>query len=186
MNTENTLVGHLAWCGLIALHMARQTGQVSTPAQDTLFLTRWLTLAEKQRRFRRELASKIRWLLREGREKGVRADRPGKLEYLWLSGSEALLKQNDQYRLQHALQAVQMASWIYMLLDEGQWQGRRMLRLNPSGSGLYLLKDALNEGFNRDGLQAAPLPVRITGDLNALDSLQQRSGWRREPFFYRS
>lgn len=33
----------------------------------------------------------------------------------------------------------------------------------------------------RAGFQAAALPVRITGDLNALDSLLQRSGWRREP-----
>lgn len=53
--------------------------------------------------------------------------------------------------------------------------------MNTSVSGLCLLKDALNAGFHPDGLQAAPLPVRITSDLNALDSLLQRSGWRREP-----
>lgn len=181
MKPCNTSVGHLAWCGLIALHMARQDGQAGTPAQETLFLTRWLAVAEKQRRFSKELAPEIRWLLREGREKGIRADLPGKLEYLWLTGSDALLTQNDLSRLQHALQALQMAGWVYRLLDEGQWQGRKALRLNPSVSGLYLHKDSLHAGFNPAGLQTAPLPARITGDLSALDSLLQRSGWRREP-----
>jgi len=181
MSQDNNPVGHLAWCGLIALHMVRQDCQVSTPAQETLFLTRWLAVAEKQRRFSKELAPDIRWLLREGREKGVRADLPGKLEYLWLTGSDALMAQNDLSRLQHALQALQMAGWVYRLLDEGQWQGRKALRLNPSVSGLYLHKNSLHAGFDPAGLQTAALPVRITGDLNALDSLLQRSGWRREP-----
>jgi len=67
MNPDNTSVGHLAWCGLIALHMARQDRQVSTPAQETLFLTRCLAVAEK-RRFSKEPAPDIRWLLREGCE----------------------------------------------------------------------------------------------------------------------
>lgn len=181
MNPGNTSVGHLAWCGLIALNMARQDGQVSTPAQDTLFLTRWLAVAEKQRRFCKELAPEIRWLLREGREMGVRADLPGKLEYLWLTGSEALLRQDDLSRLQHALQALQMAGWIYMLLDEKQWRGPNAPRLNPSVSGLYLHKDSLNAGFNPAGLHTGDLPIRITGDLKALDSLLQRSGWHRKP-----
>ncbi|WP_145033878.1 DUF2913 family protein [Pantoea ananatis] len=104
MDTGNTSTGHLAWCGLVALQLAKQDGTVITPAQESLFLTRWLAVAEKQRRFRKELASDIRWLLKEGREKGVRADLTGKLEYLWRSGSADLLAQNDLYRLQHALQ----------------------------------------------------------------------------------
>ncbi|WP_323169462.1 hypothetical protein [Pantoea agglomerans] len=90
------------------------------------------------------------------------------------------MAQNDMSRLQHALQALQMAGWVYMLLDEGQWQSRKALRLNPSVSGLYLHKDSLHAGFDPACLQTAALPVRITGDLNALDSLLQRSGWRRE------
>ena len=87
MNTGNNSTAHLAWCGLVVLQLARRDGSVITPAQESLFLTRWLAVVEKQRRFRKELAGDIRWLLKEGREKGVRADLPGKLEYLWLSGS---------------------------------------------------------------------------------------------------
>ncbi|WBV24379.1 DUF2913 family protein [Pantoea piersonii] len=48
---------------------------VNSPAQENLFfLCRWLATAEKKRLFRRELANDIRWLLKEGREKGLRAD----------------------------------------------------------------------------------------------------------------
>ena len=42
MNNDNLNVSHLAWCGLIALHTARRDGIVTSPAQDNLFLTRWL------------------------------------------------------------------------------------------------------------------------------------------------
>ncbi|MCE2003841.1 DUF2913 family protein [Enterobacter asburiae] len=87
MNKDNLNVSHLAWCGLIALHTARRDGLVTSPAQVNLFLTRWLATAEKQRRFPREMASDISWLLKQGREKGLRADLPGKLEYLWRAGN---------------------------------------------------------------------------------------------------
>ena len=181
MDTGNTSTGHLAWCGLVALQLAKQDGTVITPAQESLFLTRWLAVAEKQRRFRKELASDIRWLLKEGREKGVRADLTGKLEYLWRSGSADLLAQNDLYRLQHALQLVQNAGWVCIMLSDAEWQGRRALRLSPAVSGIYLLKQVLHGGFDHAGQQTKPLPARITGDLSALDSLLGRSGWRREP-----
>ncbi|EAB4450067.1 hypothetical protein JGX82_004750 [Salmonella enterica] len=34
--------GHLAWCALVALALARQNGDALSPAQENLFLTRWL------------------------------------------------------------------------------------------------------------------------------------------------
>ncbi len=67
MDNGNLNASHLAWCGLMALQNARSDGEVSSPAQENLFLVRWLALAEKQRRFSRELASDISWLLSEGR-----------------------------------------------------------------------------------------------------------------------
>lgn len=181
MENNNAAVEHLAWCGLVALHLARRDGLAASPAQENLFLTRWLASAEKQRRFRKELANDIRWLLKEGREKGVRADLPGKLDYLWRAGSSDLLAQNDLFRLQHALNTLKLAGWIYMVLSESEWSGRRALKLNPSVSGLYLNKNALDAGFDEHGGQRCPLPARITGNIVALDRLLQRAGWRREP-----
>jgi hypothetical protein len=51
--------GHLAWCALVALSLARQNGDVLSPAQENLFLTRWLATALKQRRFSRDVAPDI-------------------------------------------------------------------------------------------------------------------------------
>ncbi|SSM99312.1 integrase [Klebsiella pneumoniae] len=64
---------HLAWCALVALALARQNGDVVSPAQENLFLTRWLATALRQRRFSRDVASDIEWLLKQGRQLGVNA-----------------------------------------------------------------------------------------------------------------
>ncbi|WP_231647388.1 hypothetical protein [Pantoea sp. BL1] len=61
-----------------------------------------------QRRFPRELASDNSWLLKEGREKGLRADLPNKLAYLWRAGNCNLQRQNDLFRLQHALHTIKL------------------------------------------------------------------------------
>lgn len=180
MDNGNLNASHLAWCGLVALHSARNDGQVSSPAQENLFLVRWLALAEKQRRFHRELANDIRWLLKEGRGKGVHADLPGKLDYLWRAGSGSLKDQNDLFRLQHALHAVKLTGWVYMVLSETEWSGRNRIRLSPSVSGIYINRAALDNGFDEGGKQRLPLPARITGNLAGLDVLLKRSGWHRE------
>lgn len=179
MDKGNLNVSHLAWCGLVALHTARLDGLVNSSAQDNLFLTRWLATAEKQRRFSKALASDISWLLREGREKGLRADLPGKLDYLWRAGSGNLKEQNDLFRLQHALHAVKLTGWIYMVLPESEWSGRRQMKLSPAVSGIYLSQTALDNGFDEHGRQRSALVARITGELPALDALLNRSGWRR-------
>lgn len=61
--------GHLAWCALVALALARQDGGVLSPAQENLFLTRWLATALKQRRFSRDVTPDIEWLLKQGRQR---------------------------------------------------------------------------------------------------------------------
>ncbi|MGC0869964.1 UNVERIFIED_ORG: hypothetical protein C7430_11574 [Pantoea agglomerans] len=150
------------------MHTARQDGIVTLPAQENLFLTR-------------RLACDICWLLREERQKGLRADLPGKLDYLWRASNGNLLAQNDLFRLQHMLHAVKMTGWIYMVLAEGEWSGRRKLRLSPFVSSIYLNRNALDTGFDDLGRPRIPLPAQITGELAGLDVLLNRSGWRRVP-----
>lgn len=77
--TLTEISGHLAWCALVALALARQNGGVISPAQENLFLTRWLATALKLRRFPREVAPDIEWLLKQGRQYGVGAKLAGKL-----------------------------------------------------------------------------------------------------------
>lgn len=180
MELSNVYVGHLAWCGLIALHMARKAGTVNSPAQETLFLCRWLATAEKKRLFRRELANDIRWLLKEGREKGLRADLPGKLEYLWRASTGSLLAQNDLFRLQHVMHAITLTGVNYGVLTETEWEGRHAIRISPKVAGLFIRKADLDNGFDEKGRQVTPLAVRITADIPAVDKLLSRAGWRRE------
>lgn len=180
MDTSNLFVDHLAWCGLIALNMARQSGMVNSPAQENLFLCRWLATAEKKRLFRRELANDIRWLLKEGREKGLRADLPGKLEYLWRASSGDLLAQNDLFRLQHIMHAITLTNINYGVLSESEWEGRHSVKLTPKVPGLFIRKSDLETGFGEDGFQVKPLTVRITADLSAVDALLSRAGWERQ------
>lgn len=171
MDNANLSASHLAWCGPMALQNARADGEVSLPAQENLFLVRWLALAEKQRRFSRELAGDISWLLKEGRGKGVHADLPGKLNYLWRAGCGSLEAQNDLYRLQHALNAVKLTGWVYMVLSEKEWSGRNRVRLNPAVSGIYINHAALDSGFDEEGKQQSPLPARISGHISNI------AGW---------
>ena len=180
MDTSNLFVDHLAWCGLIALNMARQSGGVSSPAQENLFLCRWLATAEKKRLFRKELASDIRWLLKEGREKGLRADLPGKFEYLWRASREDLLAQNDLYRLQHIMHAITLTGINYAVLSESEWEGRQAVKLSPKVPGLFMRKSDLETGFGEDGCQVKPITVRITANLPAVDVLLSRAGWERQ------
>lgn len=58
---------------------------MNSDAQANLFLTRWLATAQKQRRFPREIAPDIEWLLKKGRTLGVNAKLGNKLDYLWRS-----------------------------------------------------------------------------------------------------
>ncbi|WP_350262725.1 DUF2913 family protein (plasmid) [Pantoea sp. BJ2] len=180
MDTPNLYVDHLAWCGLIALNMARQAGTASSAAQENLFLCRWLAAAEKKRLFRRELANDIRWLLKEGREKGLRADLPGKLEYLWRASSGDLLAQNVLFRLQHVMHAVTLTGINYGVLTESEWEGRHTVKLSPKEPGVFMRKSDLENGFDDDGRQINPLAVRITADLPAMNALLERAGWQRQ------
>lgn len=102
--------GHLAWCGLIALALARQDGGVRSAAQANLFLTRWLATALKQRRFPREVSQDISWLLAQGRRHGIKARLPEKMDYLWRSCSGELSEQNDLFRLTYALKLRRICS----------------------------------------------------------------------------
>ena len=73
---------YLAWCTLVALALARQDGGVLSPAQENLFLTRWLATALKQRRFPRDVTPDIEWLLKQGCQMDVSAKLASKLDCL--------------------------------------------------------------------------------------------------------
>jgi len=170
--------GHLAWCALAALALARQDGTVSSAAQENLFLTRWLATALKQRRFSREVAPDIEWLLKQGRQYGVAAKLAGKLDYLWRSCTGKLSQQNDLFRLTYALEMAKDMCWAYRLLSDREWSGRHSAALNAGVNGVYLSRTSLDAAFDNDGQQVTPVMARLTGRVQGLETLLNRCGWQ--------
>lgn len=85
-------------------------------SQENLFITRWFAQAKKQRRFSRDVATDIDWILNLGRMLGVRARLSHKLDYLWRSCIGELSEQNDLFRLTYALELAKQYDWVYLVL----------------------------------------------------------------------
>ena len=156
MKSQNLYVDHLAWCALVALNMACKDGIVSSPAQENMFLCRWLATAEKKRLFRRELSTDAQWLLKEGREKGLRADLRGKFDYLWRASRGDLLEQNDLFRLQHIMHALKLTGIKYGVLNDREWEGKHAVKLSEKGPGIFIRKADLDSEFDAEGNQKKP------------------------------
>ncbi|ELY5855266.1 DUF2913 family protein [Cronobacter malonaticus] len=173
--------GHLAWCALVALALARQDGGALSPAQENLFLTRWLARALKQRRFSRDVAPDIEWLLKQGRQLGVSANLASKLNYLWRSCTGELTEQNDLFRLTCALETAKDMHWNYRLLSDREWSGRNAVALSAGVNGIYLSRANLDVAFDDSGRQINPLTARLTGNVAGVIKLFNRCGWHAEP-----
>lgn len=67
LSPEHTIaeLAHFAWCAQIALRTAQQDGLALSPLSIHTFLLRWLTVAYKQKRFSRAIASDIEGLIQE-------------------------------------------------------------------------------------------------------------------------
>lgn len=167
----------MAWCALVALHIARQDGVVSGESQESLFLTRWLATAQKQKRFPREVAPDIEWLLKQGRLYGVRAKLASKLEYLWHSCTGEISVQSDLFRLTYAIENAKSMHWTYRLLSDREWSGRHAVPVNPAVNCISLSKSSLDAAFDDDGRLKGNLMARITGNLPGLSVLLSRCGW---------
>ncbi|EDV0528632.1 DUF2913 family protein [Salmonella enterica subsp. enterica] len=172
--------GHLAWCALVALALARQNGDVLSAAQENLFLTRWLATALKQRRFSRDVAPDIEWLLKQGRQLGVSAKLVRKLNYLWRSCTGELSEQNDLFRLTYALETAKDMHWQYRLLNDREWSGRNAVALSAGVNGIYLSRANLDAAFDDNGRQINPLMARLTGSIVGMMKVFDRCGWQAE------
>ena len=172
--------GHLAWCALVALALARLEGGVLSSAQENLFLTRWLATALKQRRFSRDVTPDIEWLLKQGRQMGVSAKLASKLNYLWLSCTGELSEQTDLFRLTYALETAKDMHWNYRLLSDREWSGRNALALSAGVNGIYLSRANLDVAFDDSGRQINPLTARLTGNVAGVMKEFERCGWQAE------
>lgn len=173
--------GHLAWCALVALALARQDHKVHSQTQENMFLTRWLATALKQQRFPREVAPDIQWLLRQGRKQGISAKLACKLNYFWRSCTGELSQQNDLFRLTFALETAKDMHWNYQLLSDREWTGRDVIGADANTNNIFLSRTNLSAAFDSNGCQVAKLTARLTGKISDAIALFNRCGWQAEP-----
>lgn len=140
----------------------------------------WLATALKQRRFSRDVAPDIGWLLKQGRQLGVSAKLASKLDYLWRSCTGELSEQNDLFRLTYALETAKDMSWNYRLLNDREWSGRYSVVLNGEVNGVYLSRTNLDVAFDDSGRQTGPLMSRLTVNVAGVMKLLNRCGWQAE------
>lgn len=178
--TITAKVGHMAWCALVAMHMARHDGKIHSETEKSLFLTRWLATAQKQRRFSKDVATDIAWLLKQSRTLGVRAKLPQKLNYLYRSCTGKLSEQNDLFRLTYGLDTTTEHGFYYQLLSEKEWSTRYQVLNDAGNKAIYLTKLNLDKAFNPNGQQIATLWVKISGkddDIILVNTLFSQCGW---------
>jgi len=169
MNNRNSdeSAGHLAWCGLVALGIARKKGQLNSPLNENVFLTRWLAEADRKRIFPKTVAENLRWLIEEGKRLGPRAGLAAKLNYIWKSGIEDMSLRDVRFRFHHALEAFRIMGWTVITLTDDQWEGDRAIRLNRRVSAIYINRSSLDAAFTPDGHPVTPVKIYLTGNISA-------------------
>lgn len=170
-----TDLGHLAFCALVALGLARQEGKAGTPYAETLFLIRWLTDARKQKRFPKSVAIDIDWLLQRGRRYGATAKLRKHLEYLWNSCNGNLAQQSDLFRLTFVTETLKDRGWDTYVLEPREWGQQDNITINSNG--FVVEKLALHRSFDTSGKQTQEMEFRIAGDTQVFIRELEKHGF---------
>jgi Protein of unknown function (DUF2913). len=153
-----TALAHFAWCALVALRTAQQDGHALSPLRTHAFLLRWLTVAYKQKRFPRAIASDIENLVVLGRQKGLAASLFSRLKSLWSSCSEPVSAPSDLYSLTYAIAQLKSQGWINAAVSNRDWNNEALLVQEYSDTNALLVrKSALTHGFSDEGKLIAPI-----------------------------
>lgn len=158
-------LAHFAWCALVALRTAQQDGQALSPLSTHVFLLRWLTVAYKQKRFPRTIASDIEGLLTLGRSKGIAADLLNHVESLWTSCSGPVPAQSDLYRLTYAIEQLKSQGWLNAVVADEEWMTESLLAEYTDVRALLVKKSELIRHFSDTGELLHPLTFQVTGDI---------------------
>lgn len=169
LSPEQTVaeLAHFAWCALVALRTAQQDGKARVPLNIHTFLLRWLTVAHKQKRFSRAIASDIEGLLTLGHSKGLASNLFSRLEYLWSSCTGPVPAQSDLYRLTCAIEQLKSQGWINAVLNDGEWDSEGLAEDYRDTDALLVRKSELIHGFSGEGKLVASVEFLVTGNLSA-------------------
>ncbi|HAT6803605.1 TPA: DUF2913 family protein [Citrobacter freundii] len=159
-----TALANFAWCALVALRTAQQDGQALSPLTEHAFLLRWLTIAYKQKRFPRAIASDIEGLLILGRNKGLAASLFHRLEYLWISCIGPVSAQSDLYRLTYVIEQLKAQGWINAVVSDEEWMPEKLHAEYTDTPALLARKSGLVRHFTDNGKLVGPVEFIVAGD----------------------
>lgn len=166
-----TALAHLAWCALVALRTAQQVGQALSPLSTHAFLLRWLTVAYKQKRFPRSIASEIEGLLTLGRKQGLAASLISRLEYLWTSCAGLVSAQSDLYRLTCVIDYLKAEGWINAVIPDEEWHPASLQAEYAGQSAFLVSSSALSQGFCENGKLQTLISFLVTGNISTVMAL---------------
>lgn len=115
------------------------------------FLLCWLTVAYKQKRFPRTIASDIEGLLVQGRKKGIASGLLNRVEYLWSSCTGPVPAQSDLYRLTYAIEQLKSKDWVNAVVSDKDWGSEGLAEEYSDTNALLVRKLALTCGFSDEG-----------------------------------
>lgn len=149
---------HLTWCAQVAVGIAELDGKICSAFSRHIFIMNWLKSAQKRHSFPKTVSEEITYLLREGLQ-GPGSRLISKIEFMHRSCGDLTL-QSQLFRLTTATERLRDQGWTILLQsDKEQYQeNARVSRV------LAIDKMSLNNSFNEEGEQIAPLVLRLWGD----------------------
>lgn len=171
IDNKNSELAHFAFCALVAIKLAEQDGKVTSFLDGHLFLLRWLVTAQKQKRFTRQVAPEIAWLIARGRQLGMQSRLYERVQYLYFSWVDPVEQQPDLHRLTYIIEALKNAGWRYYVLTPEEWNAETLPARVHGINVLMIEMNHLNNVFGKQGAQLAPLEIRVLGDLQVFGIL---------------
>lgn len=158
---------HLAFCALCALEFSRQDGKISNAHSETLFMVRWLSTAQKQKRFPKSVASEITLMLDRGRRYGTDANLCNHLETLWNMNNHSIARGSGLFRLTQAIQAMKNLGWENYTVSEEEWVQQDNAGIEANG--FIVEKAALHEAFDCHGRLTESLEIHVIGKASIFE-----------------
>ncbi|MFC0227374.1 DUF2913 family protein [Serratia aquatilis] len=171
IDNKNSELAHFAFCAQVALKFAEQEGKISSLLDEHLFLLRWLVTAQKQKRFSKQVAPEIAWLISRGRKLGLQSRLHERVRHLYLSWVDPINQQPDLHRITYIIEALKNAGWRYYVLTPEEWLTGEVPSRVKGINVLMVEMNHLTSVFCKEGSQLEPLEIRVLGDLQVFGIL---------------
>lgn len=167
-------VANLAWCALIALHMARKHRLTEQDKHD--FLVNWLKKAYADISIHTEVKEDIGWFLQQAAVHGKKAYLVRKLTYVWHMTTGQMIDNADMLKLTRAINFAQSLGWRYRLQEETNLFNCHNTELSVTNI-IIIFRLSLDDAFNSYGKQVRPVKACIKGNINSMKEILRGFQW---------